>query len=225
MADVVDLRREGSVFVLQVRAGENRINRSFLDAVNAALDEVDASTGNAALVTTGDGRYYSTGLDLEWLGSGAEPPVAFLQDVHRLFARVLVSPIATVAAINGHAFAAGAMLALAHDFRVMRSDRGFFCFPEVDLKTGQPLTQGMYALIDARLARSVTHEALVTGRRYTADEALEQQMVNEVAPEASVLSRAIEIAAGLAEKHRPTLGAIKRGLFAQALEALGEQPA
>ena len=37
-------------------------------------------------------------------------------------ARVLTFPTITVAAINGHAFGAGAQLSLAHDFRVMRRD-------------------------------------------------------------------------------------------------------
>lgn len=217
---MIELERDGEVFVLHMKDGENRLNRPFLDDVNRALDEVDASQGNAALVTTGEGRFYSTGLDLEWLSSGAEPPRVFLADLHMVLARLLAFPVVTVAAINGHAFAGGAMLALAHDFRLMRSDRGYFCFPEVDLGTGRPLTPGMYALLDARLPRSTAHEALVTGRRYTASEAVASQLVHAAAPEAELLPRAVELARGLAGKDRATLGALKRGLFASALEAL-----
>ncbi len=218
----MELTRDGPVFVLRMTDGENRLNRSFVEGFSRALDEADAYEGEAALVTTGTDRFYSTGLDLEWIASGAEPPDAFVADVQRLLARLLIFPVATAAAINGHAFAGGALLALAHDFRVMRADRGFVCMPEVDLRMGRPLTPGMYALLEARLSRAAVHEALVSGHRYNADEALARGWVHEVTPEDGVLSRAIEIARGLAGKDRATLGALKRGLFERAIEALSE---
>ena len=218
----MELTREGPVFILRMTDGENRLNRSLVDGFSRAMDEVEASQGEAALVTTGAERFYSTGLDLQWLATGAERPEAFIGDVQRLFARLLAFPLATVAALNGHAFAGGALLALAHDFRVMRADRGYVCMPEVDLRIGQPLTPGMYALLDARLPRAAVHEALVTGRRYNAHEAQTRQWVNEIAPEDEVVARAVEIGRGLAAKDRATVGALKRGLFASALAALNE---
>src|ERR1041385_9256357 len=122
---VVDVTREGGVFVLTVKAGENLFNRGFVDAFNAALDEVERASGPAGLVTVGGSeKFYSNGLDLAWLGSdeGRDHAATFVQEVIALFARLLTFPIPSVAALNGHAFAAGGMLALAHDFRVMRAD-------------------------------------------------------------------------------------------------------
>lgn len=218
----MELTRDGPVFILRMSDGENRLNRSFVDAFNRALDDVEASEGPAALVTTGVDRFYSTGLDLEWLAGGAESPVTFIGDLQRLLARLLVFPAVTVAALNGHAFAAGAFLAFAHDFRVMRADRGYICLPEVDLATGRPLTPGMYALLAAKLAPAAVHEALITGRRYNAHEAQARQLVSEFVPEHDVLPRAVELASSLAEKHRPTLGAVKAGLYSAAVEALNQ---
>jgi enoyl-CoA hydratase/carnithine racemase len=217
----VELTREGDVFLLSMRDGENRIDAAFLREIGEALDRVEGASSPAALVTTGEGRFYCTGLHLPALAAaGRDGAVEVLAGLHRLFARLLAFPVPTVAALNGHAFAAGAMLALAHDFRVMREDRGFFCLPEIDLATGQPLTGGMTALIDAKLPRPAFHEALVTGRRYGGPEAVQRQMVHEAHPPSLLLPRARELAAGLAGKDRATLVALRRGLFADALRVL-----
>jgi enoyl-CoA hydratase/carnithine racemase len=216
---MIDLERDGEVFVLHLREGENRFNRSFLESVNAALDEVEGFEGPAALVTTGEGKFYSNGLDLAWMTSdGAAEVERFMGDVHALFARVMAFPTATVAALNGHAFAGGGMLALAHDFRVMREDRGYFCLPEIDLK--MPLTPGMTALIQSRLPAQTAHEAIISGRRYGGPEALASHIVDAAAAEDDVLTRAIEIARPLAGKHRATMAALKRGLYPEALALL-----
>lgn len=218
---MIDLEREGAVFVLRMRNGENRFNQSSLDELNRALDEVEVSEGEAALVVTGEGKFFSNGLDLEWMaGAGQQAAEQAINDVHRLLARALVFPMVTVAAINGHAFAAGAMLALAFDFRVMRSERGYVCLPEVDLAMKQPLSPGMTALLQARLTPPVLAEALVTGRRYTAAEAVERQLAHESVAAEQVVPRAIEIAREMAGKDRETVGAIKRGLFASTVAVL-----
>jgi Delta3-Delta2-enoyl-CoA isomerase len=219
---MIDLERQGDVFVLTMKAGENRFNGPFLDALHGALDDIEASSGNAALVTTGEGKFYSNGLDLAWFGGeGSGQVLETLAKVDRLFARMLVFPIATVAAMNGHAFAAGGMLAVAHDFRVMREDRGFFCFPEIDLGMGQPLTAGMYGLLGSKLSAATFHEALITGKRYAGPEATAAGIASETAAEDAVVARAIEVAQGLSGKDRATMGALKRGLYAQALDVLG----
>jgi len=216
---VIDLERNGDVYVLHMRAGENRFNRGFLDALFAALDEVEKSEGPAALVTVGEGKFYSNGLDLDWMsGDGSGEVNEFISDVHRMFARFLGFTLPTVAAMNGHAFAGGGMMALGHDFRVMRSDRGYFCLPEADI--GMPLTPGMNALITAKLPKVTAHEAIVTGRRYGAEECAAKGIVHEALPEAEVLPRAIEIARALTGKDRGTQAALKRRLYEAELAIL-----
>lgn len=216
--DVIDLQREGNVFVLRMSRGENRFNPEFIQAMNAALDEVEGAARPSALVTTGEGKFYSNGLDLAWMGTDGVDAIAFVRTVHRLLGRMLAFPRPTVAALNGHAFAGGAMLALAHDSSVMRSDRGYFCLPEADI--GIPFTAPMTALIASRIAQPALHEACTTGRRYTAPEALSAGIVSAIGAEQEVLPLAIARAEALAAKEPSTLTAIKRGLYAPALHLL-----
>ncbi len=219
---MLDLARHDDVFVLTMKSGENRFNAAFCNALDRALDEVQASSGPAALVTVGEGKFYSNGLDLDWMATaGAEASQACVGHVHRLLGRLLTFPVITVAAMNGHAFAAGAMWTLAHDFRVMRSDRGYFCLPEIDIQI--PFTPPMAALIQARLSKFTAHEAMTTGKRYGADEALQRQIVHSVAPEQDVLRSARELAKANAAKSRSTLAAIKKTMFREVLTAIAAE--
>jgi Delta3-Delta2-enoyl-CoA isomerase len=213
--------RRDDVTVLRMVAGENRFNPLMLDALEAVLAELEGGEGPGALVIAGEGKFFSNGLDLDWMGT-APPgaPEEVVRRVHALLGRLLAFPTATVAAINGHCFAAGAMLAAACDARVMRVDRGFWCLPEVDI--GIPFTPGMTALLKARLPVATAHEAMTTGRRYGGDQALAAGLVDEAVAEELVLDAAVERAGALAGKQRATMGAIKRNLYADALAALSE---
>jgi enoyl-CoA hydratase/carnithine racemase len=216
---VAGIERVGEVSVLRLKAPEGRFNPASLGAIAAVLDELERSDDPGALVITGEGKFFSNGLDIDWMGTAPPGGAAEVLDgVHALLARLLVFPTATVAAVNGHAFAAGAMLALACDARVMREDRGYFCLPEVDL--GLPFTPGMTALLKARLSPATAHEAMVTARRYGAPEALAAGIVEASVPSELVLETALARVGALVDKPRASVAAIKRGLYADAVSAL-----
>jgi Delta3-Delta2-enoyl-CoA isomerase len=219
MSSTAAVDHAGDVTIVRLTAGENQFNPAMLDALEAALDEFEAAKGPGALVITGDGKVFSNGLDLEWMAAAAPADAEdTLRRVHRLLARVLVFPAATIAAVNGHAFAAGAMLALACDGRVMREDRGYVCLPEVDLEL--VFTPGMTALLKARLPAATAHEAMVTGRRYGGLEAVGAGIVDEAVPADRVLAEAIGRAAALAAKPRAGIAAIKHVLYHDVISAL-----
>jgi enoyl-CoA hydratase/carnithine racemase len=212
------LKRDDDVYVLDLGDGENRFHPDWLAEVNGALDEVEQSP--APLVTTSSSHIYSNGLDLDWLGQHGDQLPTYVADVHGLLARTLAFPVPTVAAIPGHAFAGGAMFALAHDFRVMRADRGFFCLPEVDINI--PFTPGMAALIQGKLLPATAHEAMTTGRRYGGTDALAKGVVDDAVPEEDVLPRALGRARALTGKNPQTLAAIKTQMYTGPLAALRE---
>ncbi|MDJ0925650.1 MAG: enoyl-CoA hydratase-related protein [Acidimicrobiia bacterium] len=202
--------------------GENRMNQDWLDAFTAALDEVDQASDPLALVTTGQGKFFSNGLDLEWIMSSGVDMPRFVADVERLLARVVAAPYTTVAACNGHTFAAGAMLALCHDFRVMRADRGFFCLPEVDIQI--PFTPGMNSLIMSRMTITAAHEAMVTGKRFGGAEAATKHIVHQAVAEDEVLPTAIGVASEYAGKDRNTLATIKERMYGETIRLLQNSP-
>jgi enoyl-CoA hydratase/carnithine racemase len=213
-----ELSRHEAVFVLNLGDGENRFSPDWLEEANSLLDTVVAGSEAAALVTVGGGKFYSNGLDLEWLMSHGDEAGKYVADVQEVLARMLELPVPTVAAVNGHAFGAGAMFAMAHDFRVMRADRGYFCFPEADINI--PFTPGMAALLQGKLTPSAAIASMTTGRRFGGPQARDLGLVDATADEATLLETATTVVRDLAGKDRGTLGAIKATMFAPALTAL-----
>ena len=218
MADI-QLKREGNTFILNLGKDENRLDRAFLDEVGHSLDQVEASTDPVVLVTTAEGKFYSNGFNLGWMGSIArEEARTFLNDTQAFWARLLVFGVPTVAALNGHAFGAGAVMALAHDYRVMRADRGYFCFPEVDLKLR--FRPGMLALIQRRLSPAAFRDALLTGTRYSGAEAEARGIVDEAAPLEELMARAIKRVSAAAGKDRNSLHTLKLAMYRESFDLL-----
>ena len=204
--------RDG-IHIVHMESGENRFSSAFIATLTETLARLEE--GAKPLVLTGSGKFFSNGLDLQGL---AEDGAAQMTRIYRLFGRIVAFPGATIAALNGHAFGAGAMLAAACDFRVMREDRGYFCFPEVDI--GVPMTPEFDALLRAKYSTASLCEGLVTGTRYGGAEARARGFVDEVASETDLLPRAVARMAPLASKSGGMVRALKRTLFAEALQLL-----
>lgn len=210
----LNLTRDGAVWVLTLCHGDNRFNDTSLDAWDAALDEIEATPGNTALVITGgDPKFFSNGIDLDhFLGEGG-PGMGYLMKtfVPRLDAfllRMARLPLPVVIAINGHCYAGGALLASTGDILLMRADRGRFCFPEVDIK--MPFTENMTEIVKLRPNAASAWRMASTGVAWGGEEALAAGVIDQALPAEQLLPTAMAIAAELAKKDRATYGLIKR---------------
>lgn len=222
MSETATLERRGPLFILNLGETENRYNFDSIDRLIGLLDEVDSASGDKALVTVATGKFWSNGLDLDWMIANKISLGDLVVRVQELFARVLEAAYPTVAVIQGHCYAAGGMLALAHDARFMREDRGFMCFPEVNI--GMAFTLGMEALLRAKLTPQTAHQAMVLGRRFTAPEAVSAGMVDAAFSDADLLERSLEYATSLVGKDAATIRAIKQQLYASTLTLLRTAP-
>lgn len=208
-----------AIWTLDLGADENRLSPDWITEIMHHLDEVAAADQPAALLTRGTGKFFCNGLDQDWLESNPDAWSPYVDQVQALFTKILTLPVPTIAAVNGHAFGAGVMIALAHDFRVMRADRGFMCLPEVDIRI--PFTPGMAALVQSKLTPRTAVEAMTTGRRYGGHDAVAAGLVDLVATEDELLQVAADRVTPLAGKDPATLATIKSTMFADVVEALG----
>ncbi|MFO7783024.1 MAG: enoyl-CoA hydratase/isomerase family protein [Thermodesulfobacteriota bacterium] len=217
---------EGRVAVVTLNDGENRFNPLFLESFLSVLDKVEKETGaRALLVTSGHDKIFSNGIDLDWLvpviqGGRKEEAKAFFYRMMGLFRRILLYPMPTIAAVSGHAFAGGAILCCAFDFRFMRSDRGFFCFPEVDL--GIPFLPGMIAIITRAITLQTFEEMQYTGRRLTAEACVEKGIVAGAYSSDELMGRALNFAVEL-DKRREVVLEMKRRTHKRIVRVLDQE--
>lgn len=217
----ISLEREGDVFVLTMTAGENRWNTTFTRAFAAAIDEVEASSGAAALVTaSADEKFFSNGLDLDWrMSKDEEHPGgdrgAFGPEFMALAGRLITLPVPTVCAVNGHGFGAGFMIALCHDVRIMRRDRGFLCANEVEL--GMAVPEPELALFRHKMPLPAFFETVQFAKRWTGPDALAAGFVQHVAELADLREHAIGVAQERAHlgANRDVFGWMKEHIYGE----------
>lgn len=216
---VLDLKKEGSVYILTMINGDkqNTFTDEILQEYHRVLDEVEATTENAALILTSDHpKYWTNGINLEWL-------VTKPQEYHMEFAALLdafylkwaLLNLPTVGCLTGHAYAGGAILASTLDFRLMREDRGWICFPEVDIRI--PFTPTMQAVLALLPNKQARRDMMLTGKRLGGKEAAELKIVDEALPAEDLFNRAMELAQMLAQKDRKTYSLIKNGMRPQLM--------
>ena len=212
----MELTKEGEVHVLTLNNTESA--NTFTDSVILEhlniLDKLEAIEGNTSIVvTSSDPKAWSTGINLEWLTEkGPEYFSSLKTSLDAMFLRWVRLPMPTIACLTGHTFAGGAILSCCFDFRLMRKDRGYFCFSEVDVKI--PFSPTMHAVIEQISDKRALKEIALTGRRIGGEDAVRMSVVDATYDQADLLPKTMELAAMLATKDRATYSLIKAGLKA-----------
>jgi len=220
---LVEYTLDENVAIVTFNDGENRFNPSFLDAVLSVLDDIEQNTeANALVVKSAHEKIFSNGIDLEWLypyvqKKDLDTCKAFFYKLNDVFKRVLMYPMPTIAAMNGHSFAGGAILSCAFDFRFMRTQRGFFCFPEVDL--GIPFLPGMTALLDKAIPKYKMVEMQLTGVRLPAEECEKHNIIVKAYPVEDLMNEVVSFAKAQ-NKRRVVILELKKILYKSVVHAL-----
>ena len=215
------------IAVITMSNGQNQQDLDFAKAMLAALDQAEADKSvKAIVITSSDEKNWSAGVNLQWLmaamSDGRHNDVkAFMTGMNEVFARLLTVPVPVIAAITGHAFGNGAMLACACDFRFMRTDRGYFCFPEVDVSI--PLLPGMIAFVEMAVPRHRFNELVLSGRRVTAPELAEDHIIEAALPTAEDTLKAAKEYAATFNKSRAIFGELKNSFYKHVVQIMKDE--
>ncbi|OCF32917.1 enoyl-CoA hydratase/isomerase [Kwoniella heveanensis BCC8398] len=177
----------------------------------------DGKGAGALILGSGVDKFWSNGLD--WARS-LKIQNFFEEIFDPVTWRILTFPLVTIAAINGHAFAGGMILALSCDYRIMTSGKGYLCMNE--LAFGSPLPNSFNALLALRIPNLQQQRDTLMARRWTQPELLKMGLLDEIVePGPGALDdKAVEL--GVREGGKiaaGSWGAIKRGIFHPVLEA------
>lgn len=221
---IIEWEKDESVAVIKLNNGENRQNLEFAQTLSRILDEIIEDPAiTAAVITSADEKNWSLGVDIDWLGKQFQDQAfdnikQFMYGMNDVFKKLLLLPIPAIASINGHAFGNGAILSCACDFRFMKADRGYFCFPEVDL--GIPFLPGMVAFVRKAVPEYQFNIMKLTGKRVGAEELAAHHVIEKACPDAdAVIAESLAFAKTF-QKKRGIFGEHKKRLHGHIITVI-----
>jgi enoyl-CoA hydratase len=185
------IAREDVESVAVVRLAHGKVSALDIELCGALVSELEAIRSGAfeALVLTGSGAAFSAGVDLfRVLDGGGGYVRRFLPAMDALFRALLTFPKPLVAAVNGHAIAGGCIIAAACDYRVMAEGKARIGVPE--LLVGVPFPPLPFEIIRARVSPTHFRQLVLSGKTVGPSEAASLGLIDEVAPEDVLITRA-----------------------------------
>lgn len=216
---VLEVTKEENVYIVTMNdpLTGNGLTPEVIQEHFIILDEIEASSENVAVVlSSSDPKSWCTGINLEKVSRDQLPSFKPLMD--RLMLRWALVNAPTIGCLTGHTFAGGAILASALDFRIMREDRGWFCFPEVDIQI--PFSSAMHLVLESISNPQSMNQLLYTGRRIGGTEAVKMGVVDQAYPSETLQEKTLEFAKFMAQKDRKNYFTIKKNIKRDIAECL-----
>ena len=185
---------DNHIFIITINRPDklNALNKTVMDELSTVIDEAYVNEDIRSVIITGVGpKAFVAGADIsEFVGLSKEQGMAFAKKGQQLFDKIENCPKPIVAAVNGFAFGGGCELALSCHF-IYASENAKFGQPEVNLGLipGYGGTQRLTQVI----GRNRAMEVLMSGNTFTAKEAMDYGIVNNVVSSEELLSRSKEI--------------------------------
>ncbi len=198
---ILDLSQDVGTLTLNRPDKLNALSPELLRELIRAAGQISESDVRTVVVN-GAGRAFCVGVDIGWFTATIEAQET--QAAHAAFelGREMADaiegiPQVTVAALHGSVVGGGLVLAAACDLRIAAEDT-VISIPEIDL--GIPLAWGGIARLVREIGPALTKELVMTGRPFSAQEAMAGGFINRIVPTDGVHEAAIELATTIASK-------------------------
>ena len=199
----------------------NAVGPTLLNRLESEIEKMNVIVGDGParpLLITGEGAAFSAGLDLPTLlAFDRGQMVAFLRHFHSVFLRLACLQRPTIAAVNGHAVAGGAVLALACDYRIgVRTIAGSNKVPVLgvnEVVIGLPFPRSAAAIVEHGLGGPArAGELMLTGELFGPDDAVRHGLLHTVVEPGDLQRAAEQHAARFAAAGGSAVAAVKADL-------------
>ena len=208
--------------IIELARGKvNAINDDIVKELRQILQQIEHEDGIKAVILTGRGSFFSFGFDIpHFMNYSKDAFKNYLLDFTALYRYMFLYPKPIIAAINGHAIAGGCMLVTTCDYRIMVTGKAKISLNEITF--GASLFSGSVEILKHCTGQRNAEVVAGTGKMFTAEEAKELGLVDEVVTLENLLSRADEIAIEYGGRTGPAYRGIKklvRGPLTATMEA------
>ncbi|MDX1975275.1 MAG: enoyl-CoA hydratase-related protein [Rickettsiales bacterium] len=196
----------------------NALNMQMALELGDAFSTIINEPGHSRVVIlTGQGKHFCAGADLkERQGMDEEAWFKQHESFERALQQLIACPVPVIAAVNGAAMGGGLELALACDF-IYASPNARFGLTETSLGI-MPGLGGTYQLA-RRVGLARAKELIYCGKPFSAEEALNWGVVNQLYPMDGLLAAAKDCAQHIAQQAPLAIAAVKQA--AEETSALG----
>lgn len=212
--------REEEIAVLTLTRGKvNALDESFVERLSKSLGHLASDRDIRAVILTGQGKFFSFGFDIpEFLSYPRDSFIRYLTKFCNLYTSMFLFPKPLIAALNGHTIAGGCMLAIACDYRLMLSGKAKIGLNEITF--GSTLPAGCVEMLKYSVGPGNAQKILYSGAMYSAEEARQLGLVDQVCPPEALLDTAKQVAKDFAQRDSSAFRNIKgllRGPVAQEI--------
>jgi enoyl-CoA hydratase/carnithine racemase len=203
----ITIEANDAVAVLRLNNGvTNAISPDLVDDAAQAVKRIKSEF--KGMVLAGGDKFFCIGLDLPALVKLARPEMAeFYFRFNQMVLDLYTLPIPTACAIEGHATAGGAIIALSSDFRFASPGRKFIGFNEV--KIGVPVPYLADLILRQVVGDRCATEMMFTGEFLEPEVAKNVGLVDTVCPSEDLEKEAIHKIAELAALPQEGITAVK----------------